>query len=80
MHEDDAMDEWTLGAVRARNMSLELHCQMEACRRFQVFDLDRLIESVGEGYLVADIPDLSCESCGSVMVTRLALASFPQGD
>lgn len=71
------MTEWTLGALRDRAMSLELHCPKDGCRRFQVFDLDRLIDEVGEDFPVAEVPELACEACGTPMLTRLALAHAP---
>jgi hypothetical protein len=71
------MSDWTLGALRARAMSLELHCPNSDCRRFQVFDLDRLIEAVGEDFPVAEVPELACEACGTPMLTKIALAGAP---
>ena len=39
------MSEWTLGQVKAMNLQLEASCRAEGgCRRFFVFDLDRLID------------------------------------
>jgi len=66
------MTGWTLGAVKARKFALEAYCQSEDCRRFYVFDLDRLIASVGAGFAVSDIPQMTCAACGGPMVIRLA--------
>ncbi|MGH6736641.1 MAG: hypothetical protein ACRECX_11270 [Methyloceanibacter sp.] len=67
------MSDWTFRAVKARNMALEAYCQNAACRRFSVFDLDRLIAALGPDYLVSDIPQLACEACGGPMEIKLAL-------
>lgn len=69
------MSDWTLGAVVDRGMALEAYCQTESCRKFFAFNLPTLIESVGAGFLVADIPEMDCEACGGRLDYRLALAS-----
>jgi uncharacterized SAM-dependent methyltransferase len=74
------MTGWTFGSVKARNMALEAYCQNDSCRRFYVFDLNQLIASTGEDYLVSDIPHLSCEACGGPMEIKLALVPPPQDD
>ena len=50
------MSDWTLGAVKARNMEILALCEQEGCRHMFVFNLDALIEGVGPDYKVADIP------------------------
>ncbi|MBI3672263.1 MAG: hypothetical protein HY245_02320 [Rhizobiales bacterium] len=67
------MSDWTLGAVRARGLQLEASCKTESCRRFFVFDIDRLVDQVGADYLIADIPDLTCEACGGPLKIELAM-------
>ena len=70
------MSEWTLGKVKAMNLQLEASCRAEGgCRRFYVFDLDRLIESVGADYALSDIPPMTCEECGRPL--KIELASVP---
>ena len=67
------MSAWTLGAVKARGMGLEAFCQTQTCRKFFIFDLDRLIHSVGADYLVSDTPPMTCESCGGVLEYKLVV-------
>ena len=72
------MSEWTLGQVKAMNLQLEASCRAEGgCRRFYVFDLDRLIERVGADYALSDIPPMTCEECGRPL--KIELASVPPG-
>jgi hypothetical protein len=72
------MSEWTLGQVKAMNFRLEASCRAEGgCRRFYVFDLDRLIERVGADYALSDIPPMTCEACGRRL--KIELASVPPG-
>ena len=58
------MSEWTLGAVKARNMEINALCENEACRHLFTFNLDALIEGVGADYKLADIPPMDCPACG----------------
>jgi hypothetical protein len=44
------MSDWTLGAVKARNMEIVALCEQESCRHMFVFNLDALIEGVGPDY------------------------------
>jgi hypothetical protein len=70
------MSGWTLGQVKAMNLQLEASCRAEGgCRRFFVFDLDRLIKSVGADYALSDIPPMTCEECGRPL--KIELASVP---
>jgi hypothetical protein len=72
------MSGWTLGQVKAMNLQLEASCRAEGgCRRFFVFDLDRLIEGVGADYALSDIPPMTCEECGRPL--KIELASVPPG-
>jgi hypothetical protein len=52
------MSDWTLGAVKERNMEINALCQNEACRHFFTFNLDALIEGAGADFLLADIPPM----------------------
>jgi hypothetical protein len=72
------MSDWTLGAVKARNMEIVALCDQEGCRHLFVFNLDQLIEGVGPDYLLADIPPMACPQCGvSPLVIRLSFADPP---
>ena len=51
------MSDWTFSAVKARNMAVEAYCQNASCRRFYVFDIDKLIAALGPDYLVAIFPN-----------------------
>jgi hypothetical protein len=69
------MSDWTLGLVKARNMEIVALCEQEGCKHLFVFDLDALIEGVGAGYKLAEIPPMHCPRCGvSPLLIRL---SFP---
>jgi hypothetical protein len=73
------MSDWTLGAVKARNMEIVALCDQEGCRHLFVFNLDQLIEGVGPDYKLADIPPMPCPRCGvSPLVIRLSFADPPQ--
>ena len=50
------MSDWTLGAIKARNMEIVALCEQESCRHLFIFDLDQLIEGVGGDYKLADFP------------------------
>ena len=72
------MSDWTLGAVKARNMEIVALCDQEGCRHLFVFNLDALIEGVGPDYALADIPSMACPQCGvSPLVIRLSFAEPP---
>jgi hypothetical protein len=69
------MSDWTLGAVKARNMEIVALCDQESCRHMFVFDLDALIEGVGPDYRLDDIPPMACRHCGvSPLTIRLSFA------
>ena len=74
------MSDWTLGAVRARGMMLEAHCQSVGCRLFFVFSLDKLIGSVGADFPVADIPQMHCEACGGPLEIKLCISNSEGSD
>ena len=44
------MSDWTLGAIKARNMEINALCEQEGCRHLFIFNLDALIEGVGPDY------------------------------
>jgi len=68
------MTDWTLAAIKARNLALEGYCQTAGCKHFFVFDLDRLIAVAGPDYIVPDvIPDMVCTECGGPLKTALAM-------
>jgi len=72
------MSDWTLGAVKARNMEIVALCEAESCRHMFSFDLDALIAGVGPDYRLADIPPLACPKCGASPLTlRLSFADPP---
>lgn len=54
------MSDWTLGAVKARNMEINALCENEACRHLFTFNLDALIEGAGADYKLANIPPMDC--------------------
>ena len=69
------MSDWTLGAVKERNMEIVTLCEQEGCRHLFVFNLDQLIEGVGPDYPLADIPPMPCRKCGvSPLAIRLSFA------
>lgn len=68
------MSDWTLGTVSARGYMLEAYSQVESCRKFFAFDLPRLIDTVGADYLVADIPEMVCEACGSHLEIKICIS------
>ena len=73
---DDAgrQTSWTLGAIKAQNLSLEGYCQTAGCGRFYAFDVDDLIASVGPGYVVPEIlPTIECSACGGALKSKLAM-------
>jgi hypothetical protein len=73
------MSDWTLGAVKGRNMEIVALCEAESCQHMFVFNLDALIEGVGPDYKVEDIPPLSCPKCaGGPLVIRLSFVDPPQ--
>ena len=70
---DDQRNDWPLGDVRARRMQVEASCKNESCRRCFNVNLDSLIESVGAGYFISDIPPMTCEACGEPLSIALAM-------
>jgi hypothetical protein len=68
-----AMSEWTLGAVRARNMQLEAACKAPGCGHFYAFNLDGLIASVGADYPLSGIPPMTCTHCGGPLKIEPAM-------
>ncbi len=68
------MSDWTLGAVKARNMEINALCEQEGCRHLFIFNLDQLIEGVGLDYAIADIPPMACPQCGGPLAIRLSFA------
>jgi hypothetical protein len=72
------MSDWTLGAVKARNMEIVALCDQESCRHMFVFNLEQLIAGVGADYPLADIPPMACPNCGTSPLTiRLSFADPP---
>jgi len=72
------MSDWTLGAVKSRNMEIVALCEAESCRHMFVFDLDALIAGVGPDYALDDIPVMDCPRCGiSPLTIRLSFADPP---
>jgi hypothetical protein len=72
------MSDWTLGAVKARNMEIVALCDQASCRHMFAFDLDALIEGVGADYRLDDIPPMACPHCGvSPLTIRLSFADPP---
>jgi hypothetical protein len=75
------MSQWTLGAIKSLNLSLEAYCQTEGCNHFVVFDLDRLIERNGPESLLPEIvPNMVCTECGGQLKTALAMLHPPEED
>jgi len=65
---------WTLGAVKERNLALEGYCVTKGCGHFYVFNVDQLIASAGEDYLVPEIvPGIVCTACGGALQFNLAM-------
>jgi hypothetical protein len=74
------MSDWTLGAVKARNMEIVALCEAESCRHMFVFDLDALIAGVGSDYALDDIPAMDCPRCGvRPLLIRLSFADPTAG-
>jgi hypothetical protein len=75
------MSDWTLGAVKARNMEIVALCEAEGCNHLFAFDLDALIEGVGPDYPLADIPPMPCPRCGTApLLIRLSFPDPPQDE
>jgi len=73
------MSDWTLGAVKARNMEIVALCEAEGCGHLFSFDLDALIEGVGPDHPLAEIPPLACPRCGvAPLLIRLSFPDPPQ--
>jgi hypothetical protein len=72
--EDGARTSWTLGAIKARGLALEGHCQKPGCRQFVSFNVDSLIDVAGPGYVVRElIPGVQCRTCGGRLKFMLAM-------
>ena len=75
------MTSWTLGAIKQRNLALEGYCVTMGCGRFYVFNVDNLITSAGEDYLVPEIiPGMVCTACGGALEFKLAMIPPEDGD
>jgi hypothetical protein len=73
------MSDWTLGAVKSMNLSLEGKCQ--GCPHFYVFDVDALIARNGADALLPDfIPNMVCSECGGRLKTEIAMLHAPAED
>jgi hypothetical protein len=73
------MSDWTLGAVKARNMEINALCENEACGHLVNFNLNALIEGVGADYKLGDIPPIECPACGVGPLTiRLSFVDPPR--
>ena len=70
------MTGWTLGQIKASNLTLEGYCQTEGCGHFFAFDLDALIARAGPDFAVPEfIPDMNCLQCGGRL--KVYLAAIP---
>jgi hypothetical protein len=75
------MSDWTLGAVKARNMEIVALCDNEACRHLFSFDLEALIEGAGADFPLADIAPMNCPHCGTGPLTiRLSFVDPPRDE
>ena len=75
------MSDWTLGAIKARNMEIVALCEQEACRHLFTFNLDPLIEGVGPDFVLDDIPSMACPECGVGPLTiRLSFVDPPRDE
>jgi hypothetical protein len=68
------MSDWTLGAVKERNMEIIALCEKEGCGHLYAFNLDTLIDGVGPDFRLDDIPPMPCRKCGGPLVIRLSFA------
>ena len=65
---------WTLAAIKERNLALEGYCEKPGCGYFSVFNVDALIATVGPDYLVPEIlPGAECPACGGKLLFKLAM-------
>ena len=72
------MSDWTLGAIKARNMEIVALCEQAGCRHLFVFNLDQLIAGVGPDFALDDIPSMACPQCAERPLTiRLSFADPP---
>jgi hypothetical protein len=72
--EADRLTSWTLGAIKARNLTLEGYCQTEGWGHFYTFSVDDLIASAGPDYAVPEIlPGVECSACGGPLKFMLAM-------
>ena len=73
------MSDWTLGAVKARNMDLLAMCEASECGHIGFFDLDMLIDGAGPDFRIDDIPPMACPECGAKpLAIRLAMGGPPE--
>ena len=65
--------------IKERNLALEGYCVTKGCGHFYVFNVDNLIASAGEDYLVPEIiPGMVCTACGGALEFKLAMMP-PEG-
>jgi len=58
---------------------LEGYCVTKGCGHFYAFNVDNLIASAGEDYLVPEIiPGVVCTACGGALEFKLAMVP-PEG-
>jgi hypothetical protein len=69
------MSDWTLGAVKVRNMEINALCQNEACRHLFTFNLDALIEGAGADFLLPTFRRWSAWPAGSARSPSASLSS-----
>ena len=70
---------WTLGAIKEHNLALEGYCVTQGCGHFYAFNVDNVIASAGEDYLVPEIvPGMVCTACGGALEFKLAMVP-PEG-
>jgi hypothetical protein len=75
------MSDWTLGAVKARNMEIVALCENADCRHLFAFDLDALIEGAGADFRLDDIPAMNCPRCGAgPLLIRLSFPDQPEAE
>jgi len=73
------MSDWTLGAVKDRNMDVMAFCETDGCRFMAIFGLDELIETFGRDFRIGDLPPMSCEVCGAgPMKVSLGMGGPPE--
>ena len=74
---DKAAHDLTLGAMGAQPGATT--CVTQGCGHFYAFNVDNLIASAGEDYLVPEIiPGIVCTACGGALEFKLAMVP-PEG-